>query len=153
MVAALGWVRGVLAGPVTGRDETPVTVSLARAESWAAAATRADWSSPPLRDVCETLGVRYWPPFQVEPGYAWGVCATLRWLTGTDQASPLPIPVRTPTGAVASGEQVYAALVAQSAGRVGLRERARLRREAGETAARSRYLAELVIDTATRAQA
>jgi len=155
MVAAIGWVRHLIArAPVTGRDELVVTEEVARAESFAAAAARPDWPSPPLDQVCEVLGVAYWPTQQVDPGFAWGVCATLRWLTGTDtEQAPLPIPVRTASGALAGETQIYADLLARNPGRLEAWERAALRREARETAARSHYLAELVVDTATRARA
>ncbi|MCA1835821.1 MAG: hypothetical protein LC721_05635, partial [Actinobacteria bacterium] len=36
--AALAWVGGGPAGPITGRTEKPVTEALARAEMWAAMA-------------------------------------------------------------------------------------------------------------------
>jgi len=155
MVSAIGWVRHLVPrGPVTGRDELLITLEVAQAESYAAASTRADWRRPQLRDVCEVLGVAYWPASEVDPGYGWGVCATLRWLSDTDGARPpLPIPVRTATGAVATEEQVYSDLRARNPGRLPGWERAALRREAREIAAQSRYLADLVIDTCIRARA
>jgi hypothetical protein len=155
MVAAIGWVRHLVPrGPVTGRDELVITLEVAQAESFAAASTRTDWRSPPLREVCEVLGVEYWPASEVDPGYGWGVCATLRWLSDTDGAEPpLPIPVRIATGAVATQEQVYSCLRARNPGRLEGWERAALRREASEIAARSQYLADLVIDTCIRAPA
>jgi hypothetical protein len=155
MVSAIGWVRHLIAvGPVTGRDELVVTEEVARAESFAAATARPDWPPPPLDQVCKALDVAYWPTLEVDPGFAWGVCATLRWLTGTDtEQAPLPIPVRTATGALAGETEIYAGLLARNPERRAMWERAALRREARETAARSQYLAALVADTATRARA
>jgi hypothetical protein len=153
MVAAIGWVRGLIeVGPVTCRDEGVVTVEVAQAESFAAAAARPDWSSPPLDEVCELLGVAYWVPVSTDPGYALGVCATLRWLVGVDAAQvPIPIPVRTASGALAGETEIYAGLLARNPGPLQAWERAELRREARETYARSQYLAEIVAYTATRA--
>jgi len=155
MIAAIGWVRGLIkVGPVTCRDELVVTQEVAQAESFAAAAARPDWSTPPLRDVYEVLGVAYWSPVNTEPGYALGVCATLRWLLGVDtDRAPIPIPVRTASGALAGETEIYAGLLARNPGPLETWERAELRREARETHARSQYLAELVLDTATRARA
>jgi hypothetical protein len=154
MVAALGWVHGVLSGPVTGRDESPVSWETATAELWAAASTRPDWPSPPLRQVCETLAVRCWPPASVDADFALGVCATLRWLTGADEQPPLPIPVRNAAGTPATQFEVYTELLAAreaAGGRVGPGEVVELVAEAARVAARSRDLAALVAETATRA--
>lgn len=153
MVAAIGWVQGLIeVGPVTCRDELVVTVEVARAESFAAAAANPDWAAPPLQDVYEALGVAHWTPVNTEAGYALGVCATLRWLLGVDDGTPIPIPVRTVTGALAGETEIYAGLLARNPGPLESWERAALRREARETHTRSRYLAELVLDTATRAR-
>ena len=36
IAATLGWVQGNCGGPITERDEQPVTLALAHAETWAA---------------------------------------------------------------------------------------------------------------------
>ncbi|HEY3604003.1 MAG TPA: hypothetical protein VGL04_04980 [Sporichthyaceae bacterium] len=148
IVAAVAWIRHTLRGPATGRDELLITADIARCEIWAAASTRADWSTPELAAVCDTLGVSYWPPMEITPGYAWGVCATLRWLTGADEQPPLGLPIRTESGELAGEVLIYTRLLAVHQGQAcdpgGLRARAR------QLAAESRALAELVLDTATR---
>jgi hypothetical protein len=155
MVAAIGWARGLIkVGPVTCRDERVVTVEVAQAESFAAAAARPDWSSPPLDEMYELLSVPHWAPVNTDPGYVLGVCATLQWLCGVDAAQvPIPIPLRTASGALAGETEIYAGLLARNPTPLQAWERAELRREARETYARSQYLAEIVAYTATRARA
>jgi hypothetical protein len=148
IVAAVAWVRHLLPGPATGRDEPLITADSARAEVWAAASTRADWSTPDLAQVCDTLGVEFWAPMELTPGYAWGVCATLRWLVGDDEQSPLLLPIRTTTGELAGEVYIYGQLLAAHRGRP--HDPAELRARATELAARSRALAEQVLDTAVR---
>lgn len=150
MVAAVGWVRGAVAGPITGRDGHPITRQLAVAEMWAAAAAQPDQPAPPLAELAVMLRVEHREPLPVEPLYARGVWLALRWLTGTgDQATPLELPVRNSAGGLASADEVYAALAAER-GFVPAEEIGALRVCADRTAARSRQLAALIADTAHR---
>jgi hypothetical protein len=60
--AAVAWVLGCGAAPVTGRSDTPVTWGLANAELWAALVVCDRRSPPPRDDVCAGWGVQYVPP-------------------------------------------------------------------------------------------
>lgn len=107
--SALAWVRGAGFGPVTGRDEQPVTEALARAEMWAAsAAERIVDIPPPVESIYVGLGVAYWPAGEVDPGWATGVRAVLRWLYGTPgQKPPIEVPVRLVDGTTPTAEELY----------------------------------------------
>lgn len=152
MVAATGWVRGFLAGPITGREDDPLLRPVALAELWAAAAVQPGWPTPPLRELCVMLRVAYRPPLDVDARYALGVWRTLRWLTGTEgEQPPLELPTRTADGRPATADQIYAGLVAIQ-GVVAREDAAALRAHAERTAARSIRLAALVTDAAQRAR-
>ena len=76
--AAVAWVCGGVAAPVTGRTETPVTWGLASAEMWAALVVCARSAPPPHEDVCAGWGVHYLPPVAgVGLGLGYGVL--VRW--------------------------------------------------------------------------
>ena len=150
ILAGVGWVRGSIAGPITGREDDPLTREIATAELWAAAAVQPGWAMLPYRHLCSTLRVEYHEPLEVEPWFAHGVWLVLRWLTGTgDQGAPMELPVRTCGGTVATAEQILARLVEQG-GAIAHEDLASLRVEAERTSERSRRLAALVTDTARR---
>ena len=145
--AALAWVRGGRVGPVTGRDEQPVTVMLARAEMWAAtAAERPGRTPPPLERICADLGVAFWPPGEVDTRWATGVRATLRWLLGTPgQQAPAELPVRRPDGTTPTADELYEVAVAATPFLFELPEqRVALRSRVEANARRYRELAEMI---------
>lgn len=113
MTAALGWVAGDRAGPITERAEQPVTEALARAETWAALRVDDEFTNDPepsLRAVCTQRAVPYWPVRVVDCGWANGVWRTLHWLTGTGEAkSPVTLPVRSPDGTVPTVDELVKA--------------------------------------------
>lgn len=150
MVAAGSWVRGLVAGPITGRAEHPLPRQVALAELWAAAVVQPGWPTAPLRELCVMLRVEHHQPLDVDAPYALGVWRTLRWLTGTEnQQPPLDLPVRRQDGRPATADEIYAGLIAQR-GVVPQEDRAGLRATAERTADRSRHLAALIADTAQR---
>lgn len=149
MVAAVAWVRGLMTGPITGRDNDPLSRQCAIAELWTAAAVQPGWPTPPLPELCAMLRVDYRRPLAVEPSYARGAWSALRWLTGTDNQPPLDLPTRNRDGSVASADQVYRALLARQR-IVPAEDRASLRARAERVADRSKRLAELVASTAER---
>ncbi|MGH3751958.1 MAG: hypothetical protein ACRDRP_04545 [Pseudonocardiaceae bacterium] len=110
VAAAVAWVRGGRVGPITYRDEQPVTRDLADAECWAAAAARDPFGTLPLNTIYTQLRVT---PADPKPGldvnYSVGAWRALRWLLGIeDQDAPLPVPRRHDDGRVFTGDDVYA---------------------------------------------
>jgi hypothetical protein len=107
----LAWVRGGRAGPVTGRDERPVTVVVAAAEMWAAVAVSEDGPPPPLRAICADLDVVFWEPTVSNRGFAEGARGVLEWLLGTPgvngRVPPMLVPKRLPDGSVPSVKELY----------------------------------------------
>jgi hypothetical protein len=90
IAAAVAWVRGGRVGPVTERDESPVTRSLATAEMWAASAAGApDLPRPPLEELCDKFGVAYWAPRPILPEWGEGAWRALRWLLGRSYSAGL----------------------------------------------------------------
>lgn len=150
MVAAVGWARGLIAGPITGRAEDPLSWQTVVAELWAAASAHPGWPTPPLAELCVMLRVDYLEPREVDPRFAHGVWLALRWLTGTgNQRAPLELPVRRTDGVVADADDVYAALVAAQ-GIVAAEDIDGLRAQAERMTDKSRRLAALVADAAQR---
>jgi hypothetical protein len=155
--AAVAWVCGGVAGPVTGRTETPVTWGLASAEMWAALVVCDRSAPPPRENVCAGWGVHYLPPVaSVGLGVGDGVARALGWLLGAQGLSerPMLLPRRRPDGRVLTAEELYADALAKAPDRYGLRERRlelwdRAQHEAGFSAA----LADLIEDTKRRAAA
>jgi hypothetical protein len=153
--AAVAWVCGGVAGPVTGRTETPVTWGLASAEMWAALVVCARSSPPPHEDVCAGWGVHYLPPVaSVGLGVGYGVARALGWLLGAQGLSerPMLLPRRHPDGGVLTAEELYADALAKAPDRYRLREHRlelwdRVQNEAGFSAA----LADLIEVTKRRA--
>lgn len=151
--AALAWVRGGGNGPVTGRDEQPVTEALARAEMWAASAVERIVSvPPPLERICGDLGVAYWPPGEVDPGWATGVRVVLRWLYGAPgQKPPIEVPVRLADGTTPSADQLYEVAIKAMPYLYELPEQRReLRYRVEANARRYRQLADQIEDTKRR---
>lgn len=145
--AALAWVRGGRVGPVTCRDEQPVTEVLARAEMWAAAvAERPGSTPPPLEQICADLGVAYWRPGEVDSRWATGVRAALRWLLGAPgQQAPAELPVRRADGSTPTAEELYEVAVAAAPFLFELPEqRVALRSRVEANARRYRELAEMI---------
>jgi hypothetical protein len=148
MAAAVAWVQGGRSGPVTDRDERPVTRELAVAEMWAAVAVADGGTPPPLQSICEQFGVRYRAPLAVDRLWADGVWRALRWLTGTQTEPPLELPVRRVDGSTPSAEELYGLALAAAPHRSWPEED---RRELWDrvqcNARRYRELAERVADT------
>ncbi len=106
------WVRGYpgAAGPVTLRDEQPVSRELAAAERWAAAWVDSDGPRFSLRDDAERIGVAFWEPVTGSRLWARGAEAVLAWLLANPlerRPPPMPVPVRTAEGAVATARELY----------------------------------------------
>jgi len=109
--AAVAWVLGSGAAPVTGRTDTPVTSGLASAELWAALVVCDRRSPPPREDVCLAWGVQYAPPLTtVSLAVGDGVARTLGWLLGTPglDERPMQLPWRDENGRVLTAEELYA---------------------------------------------
>src|SRR5437868_5227187 len=71
MIGAIDWVWGDRTGPITAREEQPVTRALADAELWAAIAVddiHHNRHLPPLDLICAKLGVVNWPVQSMDPG-------------------------------------------------------------------------------------
>jgi hypothetical protein len=151
MAAAVAWVQGGRAGPVTDRDEKPVTRELAVAEMWAAVAVADGGTPPPLEVICEQFGVAYWAPLAVDRLWADGVWRALRWLTGTQAEPPMQVPVRHVDGSTPSAEELYGLALAAAPHRSWpIEERRALWDRVERNARRYRELAELVADTQRR---
>ena len=149
MVATAGWLHGSLPGPVTGRPDGPGTRDVALCELCAAESLVDDGQvPPPVREVHRMLGVVFWPPLEVDAGYARGVWLTLRWALGVASREPLDLPIRDTGGQLVDETSIYAELLAQCGPAPGDRERAR--RGAAALAEQSRRLAELVEDISER---
>jgi hypothetical protein len=154
--AAVAWVRGGGLGPVTSRDEQPVTRPIAKAEMWAAsAAERIVSTPPPLESICAELGVAYWRPGEVDRSWATGVRAVLRWLLGTPgQKAPAEVPPRNTSGELLTAQQLYeAAMAAAPHQNWGPEERHALRHRMEVNAIRYQRLAALIEDTKRRLSA
>lgn len=105
-LAAVGWVTGQCAAPVTHRAE-PVTFKLARAESWAALCVAANDSAPTTRDW-ERLAVRPAATVSVDADFAHGAWRTFAWLLGVRPDPPIELPVRDADGSIPPWERHYA---------------------------------------------
>jgi hypothetical protein len=104
--AALCWLIGRNTAPITDGDD-PVTIEVARRESWLALGVAAGHPAAAQRE-------RAWrglSPFRIVPGSAWwahGVWRTLSWVTGERPDPPIDLPVLAEDGSVCPGTQVYA---------------------------------------------
>jgi hypothetical protein len=154
---ALSWVAGDCVGPITERDEQPVTEALARAETWAALRVHdelTDDPEPSLRARCVRLVVPYWPVRVTDREWANGVWRTLSWLTGTGEAKPpMTLPVRNPDGTAPTVDKLVKAEIAASPHRSWHIPELRVeaRHQATVTAAQSRDLIALIDETCQRA--
>lgn len=106
------WVRAWSGGrgPVTLRDEQPVTRALATAERWAAAWVDTDGPKFSLRDDAERIGVPFWEPVTESRLWARGAESVLAWLLANpleQRRPPMPVPVRNTEGTVATAEELY----------------------------------------------
>lgn len=167
ITAAVLWVMGgIKRGPVTGREEQPVTGPIAAAESWAALGASDPTAAARLglAGVYERLGVALVPPNAVTPRqYAEGVHRTLEWLLNLSPAArplparrlapPLPIPVRRADGSIPSGDELLERTVHADPYLASLPEVLQLSlRERVEAEAREyRRLAALIADVERRA--
>jgi hypothetical protein len=155
--AAVEWVCGGVAAPVTGRTETPVTWGLASAEMWAALVVCARSSPPPREAVCAGWGVQYLPPMAtVGLDLGDGVARALGWLLGAEGLSerPMLLPRRHPDGWVLTAEELYAEALAEAPDRYRLREhQLELWDRAQHGAGFSAALADLIEVTKRRAAA
>ncbi|MGH3770202.1 MAG: hypothetical protein ACRDRW_02185 [Pseudonocardiaceae bacterium] len=152
VLGAVEWVIGTGCGPITGRDERPVTWSLAVAELTAAAVVMR--GSGPLESECARLGVAYREPLFTDRDHAVGVWRTLGWLCEPDRVggSPLPVPQRRPDGSVPSADELYAGAIAVNPG--AYREpgqRVELRGRAVKAEADFRWLVARIEETQRRA--
>lgn len=149
VTAALSWVRGIRRGPITTRDERPVTDRLARAEMWAADACLDP--NLPLGKIYRDLDVAPWPPIELDRDYAGGVRAVLLWLVEDPAVGilpPLPVPVRLADGTTPTADNlVEAALNAAPYLYVLPEQRQALRRQSSSDAARYRQIAEIIDET------
>lgn len=112
VLGAVEWVIGTGCGPMTAREEQPVTRNLAIAEFCAAAVVIR--GAGPLESECRRLGVTYLEPISWGSDFAVGVWRTLGWLTDSQptRCSPLPVPLRNPDGNVPTADQLYAQSIA-----------------------------------------
>ncbi len=105
VMATAAWVRGGRPAPVTERTDAPVTRAHAEAELWAT----FEVTTPPFpaESMCAARGVDYRPPVVFDHVWAVGAAATLRWLLGMSDPSPMPLPQRRSDGSVVSAEELY----------------------------------------------
>lgn len=157
IAATLGWIHGDRVGPITERDEQPVTRALVHAEIWAAFRVDDEFTDDPepsLRSTCERWGVVYWPVVATDPRWANGVWRTLHWLVETVKVKPpVTLPVRNPDGTVPTVDELVKAEMAASPHRSWQLPELRLeaRHRACATVAQSRELVALIDDTRRRA--
>lgn len=138
VACAIAWIRGGRVGPITERDEQPVTRALAEAESWAAEAVRDPSCPPPLGLIYAQLKV---VPARPQSGhdvnYCVGVWLALRWVLGVPgQEAPLPVPRRHPDGTLYTGDDLYAEVLRGKMERLSPEQRATIRRESDRQASR-----------------
>jgi hypothetical protein len=150
MVAALGWLQGLIRGPATARPESAVSRDVALCELCAAESLLGDGAPPPpLGEVCRMLGVVFVAPLDMDAGYARGVWRTLLWVLGSASRPPLELPIRRLDGSLMNEVEMFSELI-EGAG-VDARDRACT--DAAVLVADSRRLAALVEDTAARVHA
>ncbi len=141
VIETVSWIVGTSPGPATGRGEGPRAREVALCELCAAeclAVEDTGAASPPLRQVCDQLGVRYVPARSGDPGFGVGVRETLRWALGETPRPPLRLPLRGADGRVLAEEPILASLLGSGMNPAEAAAAAR------EMAADSRRLAELV---------
>jgi len=155
--AAVTWVLGGGAAPVTGKMDMPVTWGLASAELWAALMVCDRGCCPrlPGEELCAAWGVRYVPPVVgVSLAVGDGVARALGWLLGSPglEEPPLRLPRRDGDGRVLTAEELYADALAHSPQRFRSQEaRLELSRWAQDEAGFSAAAAEWIEVTKQRA--
>ena len=150
--AAASWIRGGRSAPITFREDSPITLALAKAELFAAVTVDSEgMPPPPLEDICGRLGVAYRAPVATNPVWARGVEDVLRWLTADpieQRKPPMDVPVRGADGAVPTAEQLYQQRLAEVPGRYRASEQRRDVRQAVEVdVIRSQRLADRIAET------
>lgn len=151
VIAAVEWVIGTGCGPVTAREERPVTRNLAIAEFCAAAVVIR--GSGPLESECRRLGVTYREPLRWGSDFAVGAWRTLGWLTDPKptRCCPLPVPLRNRDGSVPTADQLYDQAIAADPDSYTTREqRVELRDTAVKAEDDFRWLAARVEETRRR---
>ena len=82
-----------------------MTWAHAEAELWATfEVTTLQFSA---ESVCAARGLDYRPPVILDHVWAGGAAATLRWLLGMSDPSPMPLPQRHADGSLVSAEGLY----------------------------------------------
>lgn len=146
VACSVAWIRGGRVGPVTERDEQPVTRAIADAERWAAEAARVPASPPPLDLIYAQLKVAPWAPLpDQDPDYAVGCWCALRWVLGVPgQDPPLAVPRRHPDGRLYTAAELYAEVIRADDGRLSPEQRAAKRLQAERDAAKYRYYSDQI---------
>jgi len=104
--AAVCWLIGINPTPMTD-SHGPVTMDVARRESWLALGVAAGCPAATNR-ARQRLGLF---PFRLVAGSQWwahGVWRTLSWVVGQCPDPPIALPVLAEDGSVCPGTQVYA---------------------------------------------
>ena len=105
VMATAAWVRGGRPAPVTERTDAPVMRAHAEAELWATFVVATP--SFPAASMCVERGLDYRPPVVFDHVWAVGAAATLRWLLGMSESSPMPLPQRRADGSLVSADELY----------------------------------------------
>ena len=112
MLSASAWVSGLLFGPITHRDDAPVTLDVARAELFTAETLLYPERRAQLSAFCASTGVRSWTPVETQRDYVLGAWVTLRWLIGLEAAPPIPVPLRHEDGSLLTETEIYEGFLA-----------------------------------------
>ncbi|HEX5145343.1 MAG TPA: hypothetical protein VFW21_15875 [Mycobacterium sp.] len=146
VACSIAWIRGGRVGPITERDEQPVTRAVADAERWAAEAARVPANPPPMDVIYAQLKVTPWAPLpNQDPNYAVGCWRALRWVLGVPgQDPPIPVPRRRPDGSLYTAEELYAEVIRADDGRLSPEQRATKRVQAECDAAKYWHYAEQI---------
>jgi hypothetical protein len=109
VLAAIAWVVGDGAGPITGRGEQPVTEYLALAERGAARGAGADPVHQRQAAAVNMMqfGDAYRTPKVSDREFALGAGKTLIWLLREDLEAPLWLPVRNDDGSIPTVAEAY----------------------------------------------
>jgi hypothetical protein len=158
VLAAIAWVVGDGAGPITGRGEQPVTEYLALAERAAARGAGADPVHQRQAAAVNMVqfGEAYRTPKVGDREFALGAGKTLIWLLREDLEAPLSLPVRNEDGGIPTVAETYeravefAAMMRQD---LGTEARRALWEEAERNVPWWQELAAQVADTKRRAGA
>lgn len=148
VACSIAWIRGGRVGPITERDEQPVTRAIADAERWAAEAARVPANPPPMDVIYAQLKVAPWAPLpDQDPNYAVGCWRSLRWVLGVPgQDPPLAVPRRHPDGRVYVAEDIYVERTRGDDSHLGPERRREIRHYAESQAAWYRHTAAQIAD-------